>query len=109
MTSLVRLSLTHFRNYQQLELDFPSRLTLLQGDNAQGKTNLLEAIFLLSTSKPVHAQLEREVVDWRAQEEPIPYCRVAAQVVSGDSGKNARASWRLCMRRARMASTSRSR
>ena len=62
-------------------------MTLLQGDNAQGKTNLLEAIYLLSTSKPVHAQLEREVVDWRAQEEPIPYCRVAAQVIGGDDGQ----------------------
>lgn len=82
MTSLVHLSLTHFRNYQHLELDFSSRLTLLRGDNAQGKTNLLEAIYLLSTSKPVHAQTEREVVDWQAEEEPIPYCRVAAQVMS---------------------------
>lgn len=87
MTSLVHLSLTHFRNYQHLELDFPGRLTLLQGDNAQGKTNLLEAIYLLSTSKPVHAQLEREVVDWRAEEEPIPFCRVAAQVVGRDGGQ----------------------
>ena len=55
-------------------------MTLLQGQNAQGKTNLLEAIFLLATSKPVHAQTEREIVDWQAQAEPIPYCRVGAQV-----------------------------
>ena len=87
MTSLAHLTLTHFRNYQHLELDFSSRLTLLQGDNAQGKTNLLEAIYLLSTSKPVHAQMEREVVDWQAQEEPIPYCRVGARVLSSDGGQ----------------------
>lgn len=77
---LSHLSLTHFRNYQHLELDFPERVTLLQGENAQGKTNLLEAIFFLATSKPVHAQTEREVVDWRATEEPIPYSRVAGHV-----------------------------
>jgi DNA replication and repair protein RecF len=77
---LSHLSLTHFRNYQHLELDFPERVTLLQGENAQGKTNLLEAIFYLATSKPVHAQTEREVVDWRAAEEPIPYSRVAGHV-----------------------------
>ena len=58
---------------------FHGPLTLLQGANAQGKTNLLEAIFFLATSKPVHAQNEREVVDWQAGDEPIPYCRIAAE------------------------------
>ena len=57
---------------------------LLQGQNAQGKTNLLEALFMLATSKPVHAQQEREIVDWLANEEPIPFCRLAAQITVGD-------------------------
>lgn len=83
---LSHLSLTHFRNYQRLELDFTRPLTLLQGQNAQGKTNLLEAIFFLATSKPVHAQSEREIVDWLAASEPIPYCRVAGQVDAGREG-----------------------
>lgn len=86
---LAHLSLTHFRNYRRLELDFPRRLTLLQGRNAQGKTSLLEAIYFLATSKPVHAATEREVVDWAAEQEPIPYSRVAA-VVHDDSDGRAR-------------------
>ncbi len=77
---LARLSLTHFRNYHHLDLSFDAPLTLLQGQNAQGKTNLLEAIFLLATSKAVHAGQEREIVDWQASDEPIPYCRVAGQI-----------------------------
>ncbi len=77
---LTHLSLTHFRNYRRLELDFDGPITLLQGANAQGKTNLLEAIYFLATSKPVHALNEREVVDWQAGDEPIPYSRVAATV-----------------------------
>lgn len=77
---LSHLSLTHYRNYQQLELDFTQPIALFQGQNAQGKTNLLEAIYFLSTTKPVHAQHEREVVDWQAQDEPIPYSRLAAEV-----------------------------
>jgi DNA replication and repair protein RecF len=77
---LSHLSLTHFRNYRRLELDFDGPVTLLQGPNAQGKTNLLEAIYFLATSKPVHAGNEREVVDWQASEEPIPFARVAADV-----------------------------
>lgn len=77
---LTHISLTHFRNYQRLDLDFEQTLTLLQGENAQGKTNLLEAIYFLATSKPVHALSEREVVDWQAGSEPIPYCRVAGRI-----------------------------
>lgn len=77
---LAHLELTHFRNYRQLEIDFDGGLTLLQGDNAQGKTNLLEAVYFLATSKPVHAQHEREVVGWQASDEPIPYCRIAGEI-----------------------------
>jgi DNA replication and repair protein RecF len=77
---LTHLSLAHFRNYHRLELDFSGQVTVLQGPNAQGKTNLLEAIYYLATSKPVHAGSEREVVDWQAGEEPIPFARVAALV-----------------------------
>lgn len=73
---LSRLSLTHFRNYRRLEIAFDAPLTLLQGRNAQGKTNLLEAIFMLATSKAVHASQEREIVGWQADNEPIPFCRV---------------------------------
>lgn len=73
---LSRLSLTHFRNYRRLEIAFDAPLTLLQGRNAQGKTNLLEAIFMLATSKAVHASQEREIVGWQASNEPIPFCRV---------------------------------
>lgn len=83
---LSQLSLTHFRNYQRLNLDLHGPLTVLQGQNAQGKTNLLEAVFFLATSKPVHAQQEREIVDWRAQEEPIPYSRVAGRVHNQQHG-----------------------
>jgi DNA replication and repair protein RecF len=46
---LARLRLRHFRNYARLDLDFPPGWHLLLGDNAQGKTNLLEAIYLLAT------------------------------------------------------------
>lgn len=77
---LSHLSLTHFRNYHHFDLAFDAPLTLLQGQNAQGKTNLLEAIFMLATSKAIHAGQEREIVDWQASDEPIPYCRVAGRI-----------------------------
>ena len=44
---LEAIHLSHFRNYQDASLSFPEGVTILAGENAQGKTNLLEAIFLL--------------------------------------------------------------
>jgi DNA replication and repair protein RecF len=41
------LSLTNYRNYARLEVDLPARIHILQGENAQGKTNLLESIYYL--------------------------------------------------------------
>jgi DNA replication and repair protein RecF len=46
---LVHLRLRDFRNYTRLDADFASGFHLLLGDNAQGKTNILEAIYLMAT------------------------------------------------------------
>ncbi|MFZ0827826.1 MAG: DNA replication/repair protein RecF [Verrucomicrobiia bacterium] len=46
---LARLRLRDFRNYRRLDADFAPGFHLLLGDNAQGKTNILEAVYLLAT------------------------------------------------------------
>ena len=56
-----RLSLTNFRNYARLELDLPGGVVLLHGDNAQGKTNLLEAIYFLATTRSPHATQDQQL------------------------------------------------
>jgi DNA replication and repair protein RecF len=53
------LSLTNFRNYARLELTLPARALLLYGANAQGKTSLLEAIYLLATGSSPVTSLDR--------------------------------------------------
>ena len=63
---LSHLSLTNFRNFLQLELDLPSGVVVLFGGNAQGKSGLLEAIYLLAIAKSSRAENEYEVVNWRA-------------------------------------------
>ncbi len=63
---LSHLSLTNFRNYRRLEADLPPGPVLFYGDNAQGKTNLLEAAYMLAIGKSFHASNEREVVNWEA-------------------------------------------
>ncbi|MBI3914265.1 MAG: DNA replication/repair protein RecF [Chloroflexi bacterium] len=73
---LTRLLLTNFRNYSHLELDLAPGLTLVQGNNAAGKTNLLEAIFYVATGHSPHAHAERELIRWGAASEPIPFAHV---------------------------------
>ncbi len=85
---LTHLALTHFRNYKHLDLDFTAPLTLVQGRNAQGKSNLLEAIYYLATSKSSHARAEREVVGWSAEDEPIPYTQITGTVRSSNSERH---------------------
>ena len=46
---LAHLRLRDFRNYARLDVDFAPGFHLLLGDNAQGKTNILEAIYLIAT------------------------------------------------------------
>ena len=46
---LAHLRLRDFRNYGRLDVDFAPGFHLLLGDNAQGKTNILEAIYLIAT------------------------------------------------------------
>ncbi len=81
-----RIELTNFRNYISLSLDLPPGLTILQGDNAQGKTNFLEAIYLLATTRSPFSRTEQEFVNWLVQDDPLPFARVAG-IVLGKEGE----------------------
>lgn len=59
---LSSLSLAHFRNYQQCNLDFHPKHNLIYGENAQGKTNLLEAVAFLSTMKSHRTQSPKDLM-----------------------------------------------
>jgi len=80
---LNHLSLTNFRNYARLELSLPGRLTVIQGANGQGKTNLLEAIHLLATGRSPRATAERELISWLALDGPLPYARLTGDIGVG--------------------------
>lgn len=59
---LKQINLTNFRNYSAFELNFDQRPTILVGNNASGKSNLLEAIYLLSTTKSLRVETEDELI-----------------------------------------------
>ena len=56
------LQLEHFRNYTQAKLAFKSNLTVLEGPNAMGKSNILEALALLSMTRSPRASKEEYVI-----------------------------------------------
>ncbi len=81
---ITHLSLTNFRNYGRLELDLPLGSILLHGENAQGKTNLLEAIYYLATSRSPQADQDSQLINWDAAEagDSVVVGRLIAQVAT---------------------------
>jgi DNA replication and repair protein RecF len=66
----------------RLEKAFPPGVTLLVGSNAQGKTNLLEAIHYLTGAANPHTGSDRNLINFLALEEKQPFARLAAEVQS---------------------------
>ena len=64
------LRLTNYRNFAGLSLELPPGLIVLSGANAQGKTNLLEAAYLLAIAKSYRTNVERELITWASQKTP---------------------------------------
>lgn len=74
------LSLTNFRNYARLELSLPHCPVVLHGNNAQGKTSLLEAIYYLSTQRSPYTTSDRQLIHWRTEHDPLPFARITAEI-----------------------------
>jgi len=66
---LSRLILNNFRNLVELDLELPPGVVVFFGPNAQGKTTLLEAVYLLAVARSFRAENEREVLNFQAASE----------------------------------------
>lgn len=82
------LQLTNYRNFRRLALALSDGPTVICAPNAQGKSNLLEAIELLATTKSARAGSERELIHWEAiraatsGDDPLgAFARVSATIV----------------------------
>ena len=64
--NLNKLQLRNFRNYEELDLEFDPGVNLIVGNNAQGKTNLLEAIGYIGSGKSFRAQKTSEMIRFGA-------------------------------------------
>ena len=56
------LKLQNFRNYEELSLEFSPGTNLFYGENAQGKTNILEAVYVCGTTKSHRTSKDREMI-----------------------------------------------
>ena len=66
-----RLELADYRNYESLHLQFDKGTNILYGDNAQGKTNILEAIYVAATTKSHKGSKDNEIINFDKEEAHI--------------------------------------
>src|SRR5699024_12285409 len=62
-----QLYLKNFRNYDELQITFDDKVNVIIGENAQGKTNLMEAIYCLSFTKSHRTTKEKELIQWEKE------------------------------------------
>src|SRR5215469_16148843 len=83
---VAQLRLVNFRNYRTLRLEPHPGVLIFSGHNGQGKTNLLESVYVLATTRSPRTSVERELLSWRAPEDADlaavtpPFARLDARV-----------------------------
>jgi DNA replication and repair protein RecF len=81
---LTHLSLTNFRNFTRLDIDVPVGTVMLVGNNAQGKTSLLEAIYFLATLTSFHANTDRQLINFIEARQDLAVGRIVADFWRGE-------------------------
>lgn len=61
---LNKLQLKDYRNYHELNMEFSKNLVIFLGENAQGKTNILESIYVLAMTRSHRTASEQELISW---------------------------------------------
>ena len=64
---LTKIKLQNFRNYDKEELELSPSINVLIGENAQGKTNLIESIYFLAMSRSHRSSRDREMIGWEEE------------------------------------------
>jgi DNA replication and repair protein RecF len=81
---LLHLSLTNFRSFTRLDINVPQGTIVLVGDNAQGKTTLLESVYFLATLTSFHAESDRQLINFLIAPEPLAVARIKADFRRGN-------------------------
>ena len=68
LLKIKKLKLKNFRNYEFLDLEFDDQTNIFYGNNAQGKTNILEAVYLSSTTKSHRGTKDKDMIQFEKEE-----------------------------------------
>jgi DNA replication and repair protein RecF len=80
---LTHLSLTNFRSFSRLDMNVPRRVVLLVGNNAQGKTSILEAVYFLAAFTSFQTHADRQLVNFLAAKDDLSVGRMVADYTRG--------------------------
>jgi DNA replication and repair protein RecF len=72
-----RLQLFDYRNIHRLDTEIPAQIALFIGANAQGKTNLLEAVYLAATLRGLRTDTDAQLIRREVLDDPLPAARIA--------------------------------
>lgn len=90
------LSLKNYRNYEELFIQFENKVNVILGENAQGKTNVMESIYVLAMAKSHRTSNDKELIRWDEEYAKIEgrvqkqYSSLPLQLVISKKGKKAR-------------------
>jgi DNA replication and repair protein RecF len=70
------IQLKNYRNYEQLEAQFENKVNVILGENAQGKTNVMESIFVLAMAKSHRTSNDKELIRW-----DMEYAKIEGRIV----------------------------
>lgn len=66
-----RINLKNFRNYKELDINLCKGVNIFYGQNAQGKTNIIESVYMASTGKSHRTQKDMEIIRWNSENAKI--------------------------------------
>ena len=79
-----RLHLSGYRNFERLDLELNRGVSIIVGDNAQGKSNLLEAVYLLATMRGLRAETDAQLIRRESLDGVLPAARVVAEAETAE-------------------------
>ena len=85
MARITRLSLVNYRNFREVEIAPPAGVSVFHGDNAQGKTSLLEAAYTLAVGRSFRTERERQVLNFDAARDGAAAYITGTACVDGQS------------------------
>lgn len=73
-----QLLLKNYRNYEELEVNFENKVNVILGENAQGKTNVMESIYVLAMAKSHRTSNDKDLIRWDQE-----YAKIEGRVQKG--------------------------